>query len=116
MEIRIAETNEIKDLDIIDPKSGVNWIADLMGNHGALPTSEVDDDGYDTGNKIMSQEDYEWWSDLVDRYQAADDRYHALRKSLDDDEALVFDAQNINVDLEDYPGALNDVCDQHDKA
>ena len=116
MEIKIIETNEIKNLDIIDPKTGINWISDLMGNHDALPEREEIDE-METGYYLMSDEDHDWWARLVERYQAADDRYNELLDLLDDDEReeLERDAQGINVDLEDHPRALSQVCDKYDK-
>ena len=46
MEIKIIETNEIKELNIYDPKTNICWINDLMGNHEGLPEYETDEDGY----------------------------------------------------------------------
>lgn len=107
MEIIITETGEKEELTLIDPKSGVNWINDLMGNHDALP------DRNDEGYHLMDQENYDWWADLVTRYQAADNKYHDLLNSLtgDDYDALLDAGQNINVDLENHPEALNAICD-----
>ena len=114
MEIKIIETGKIEQLGIVDPKSGCNWIKDLMGNHGALPDLEEDADGYETGYYLMSQDDFNWWRDLTDAYQAADDRYHNLLHNTLDNEAaadLVQDAGEFYGDLEDYPGHLNACCD-----
>jgi hypothetical protein len=109
MKVTIIETNESKTLNITDPKSGMDWTNDLLGNHGALPEYSDDTDSY-----RMSRDDYEWWSDLIDRYQAADDRYYELRQSLpgDEAEALQNAAQGINCDLEYYPAALQELCDE----
>ncbi len=111
MEIKIIETGEIEELVLIDRESGVNWVRDLMGNHNALP------DRSDDGDYLMGVEDYEWWQDLTRDYQAADDRYHDLLKTLNDDDydRLLDDAQNISVDLEDFPGTLNRVCDDYEE-
>ncbi len=109
MNVTIIETGNQGELGIIDPKSGVNWINDLMGNHGALP--EYDDE---TGTYKMTQEDYDWWADLTKRYQAADDRYHELLKHIDNDryDELIEAAGNISCDLGDYPEALQAVCSE----
>jgi hypothetical protein len=109
MDVTIIETGEQEELGIIDPKSGVNWINDLMGNYGALP--EYDGE---TGTYKMTREEFNWWAALTKRYQAADNRYHRLEKDLDDDKSaeLIEAAHSINVDLEDFPAALQDVCDQ----
>jgi hypothetical protein len=68
MNVRIKETKEIKQLEIIDPKSGCSWIADLLGNHNV--GEWVDEDGYE-GLEITS-DDYEWWSDFCSSYEEAD--------------------------------------------
>ena len=109
MEIKINETNEIVTLRIID-ENGVNWINDLMGNNGALP--EYDGDYY-----LMPQDDFNHWKNLTSSYQEAYDRYNQLLRELDNDryEILIESASNINVDLEDYPGALNEICDEFEK-
>lgn len=112
MEIRIIETGEKAELSIIDSKSGVNWINDLMGNHNDLPEYDDDVDRY-----VMDQESYDWWKDLTTRYQAADDRYHELLGTIENDEyeSLLDAAQNINCDLEDLPSLLEGLCDEYAK-
>lgn len=109
MDIKIIGTNQMTKLNLIDPATKISWIRGLMGNHGALPQYDEDNDYY-----LMSQADYDWWYDLVTRYQAADDRYHDLRRSLCglQYDKLVSAADDIDVDLEDYPSALNQVCDR----
>lgn len=111
MNITIIETGENATLSITDPKSGCDWTNDLLGNHDALP--DYDDD---TDSHHMTQDDYNWWSDLIERYQAADDRYHELLHDLnnEDYEIMQETAQNISADLENYPESLQAVCDEYD--
>ncbi|MCK5612886.1 hypothetical protein KAR91_64025 [Candidatus Pacearchaeota archaeon] len=110
MEIKIKETGEIESLGIVDPKTGVNWINDLMGNHNALP----DNDDV-TGYYSMSQTDFDWWDDLVSRLSAAEDQYNNLLNYIDDKnyENLQSDYESINCDLEDRPQLIIDVCKQY---
>ncbi len=110
MDITIIETGERAELSIIDPKSGCDWTNDLLGNHDALPEYNDDD-----GTYHMSQADYAWWSDLIERYQIADDRYHELLHNVSngDYEALQEDASQISVDLDNYPEALQAVCNNY---
>jgi len=116
MEIKIIETGEKCNLIITDPKSGCGWTNDLMGNHDALP--EYDDD---EGVYLMKQEDYNWWSDLIERYQEADDRFYQLCLDLDkpnddsDYNAIREAASNISCDLDNYPESLQAVCDEFEK-
>ena len=112
MEIKIEETGEEVELTIIDPRSGVDWISDLLGNHNV-----VMQEGGGIGALLeMSQEDYDWWSDLTERYQIADFRYYDLRKTLPDDDSgyLVEAVENLSCDLEDYPELLQQICDDFD--
>lgn len=111
MKVQISETGKIEYLNITDPKSGCDWTQDLLGNHGALP--EYDDD---TDTYLMSQDDFDWWSDLVDRYQEADDRYYEICRELDENERSEFEdivsSHCGGVDLETHPDALQQACDE----
>jgi hypothetical protein len=53
MLIRIAETNEVKELRALDRKTGVEWTKDLVEAGGL----QRDDEGI----HIMSQVNYGWW-------------------------------------------------------
>ena len=78
--VKIIETGETKELSLIDPKTGLDCSSDLLGNFDAF-------DGYDDENdtKLMSQENFEWWSELLPEYEAASIAVEEHRKSLDDD-------------------------------
>lgn len=79
MEIKIKETNEIKTLKLIDPKTGCDWIKDFLGNNGADINYDDDD------NAVMSADDFKWWSDAVDRQSEIDDLYEDNRYNDDFD-------------------------------
>lgn len=106
MEIKIIETGEEVELSITDPKSGCDWISDLMGNHDELPEIEEDEEGYDTGFRLMSQESFDWWKTLTVSLEKAEDRLHELE--YDEDEKNEFIG---NCDLEDLPSYINQFCD-----
>ena len=114
MNITIIETGKQEFLSIIDPKSGCDWTQDLTGNHGALPEYDDDTDSYQ-----MSTDDFEWWSDLIERYQEADDRYYDIARSLDWYEREEFEEMVSShvggVDLETHPDALQQACDEWDE-
>ena len=120
MKIKIKQTNEEKQLNLIDPKTGLCWIGDLMGNHNALPEIETDADGWETDFRIMSQVDFDWWENLATAYQAADTRYYELCTGdgleAHEIEWMIEEANNINCDLEDLPGALEAICDAYENA
>jgi hypothetical protein len=68
MQVRINETSKIEELVIIDRKSGVNWVSDMIGNDGQF--------GYDSDAEIRTcdQETYDWWSAYISATEEADDR------------------------------------------
>ena len=111
MNVQIIETGERETLSIIDPKSGCDWIMDMMGNCDELPEYDDELDAY-----MMRQSEYDWWSNLTYEYEKADHRMHDLRASLTDEEQDVFDAlladMNSSSDLEDVPAMMNSLCDQ----
>ena len=100
MKVQIKETGNTEELAIYS--GGINYINDLMGNHGALPDHDEDSDAY-----IMDQESYEWWQSLTTNLQAAEDRLDELdlRDSFQDSGIG-------NCDLEALPGYINQFCDE----
>ena len=110
MEITIIETGEKTKLNIIDPKSGCNWINDLMGNHNELPDYNDED-----GTHHMSQVSYDWWADLTKNYQKADDRSNERLNNLEGDkyDNMLTEIQDINCELEDLPANINAICDEY---
>lgn len=109
MKVKIIETGEIKELLIIDAKSGLDYSSDLLGNHDAY-------DGFDDGNEIglMTQETYNWWAELMPRYESADMAVEDYRKTLDDDsDFLELLSHSTGCDLEDMPAALLSAIEQH---
>jgi hypothetical protein len=77
MQIIINETGAVESLSIIDPKSGTNYIADFVGNTGALHDGQFawDDDAQ---AHRCDQDTYDWWATVVAENQSLDDRKHAL--------------------------------------
>jgi hypothetical protein len=109
MKVKINETGKIEKLEIIDPKSGVNWINDLMGNHDALPEYDDEEDVC-----LIDQDEYDWWKNLTTTLEAAENRYSELRAESSDPNQLDDNKNDFcgNCDLEDLPGLLNQFCNQ----
>ncbi len=57
MDVIIKETGEVKKLVIIDQNTGVEWTSHLINNE----VLECDDNG----TIVMSQDDYDWWVDII---------------------------------------------------
>jgi len=87
MNIIITETNERTDLTIISD-NGVNWVADLIGNTGALRDGQFvwseEENAY-----IASQHTYDWWARYISDSEATDDEAEALAAKLGIDEGDV---------------------------
>jgi len=109
MAIKIEETGETKELIIIDPKTGLDWSSDLIDDDNITINSD--------GDRICSQETFEWWKSLVERYQAADNRYYeTLQKVENFEKFMEFMDSAIGVDLENYPEYLNQALDAWEDA
>jgi len=108
MTIKIIETVETAELSIIDPKTGIDWTADLLGNHNALV--------YDNDNSwyIMSQDDFNWWDTLIRDYQAADNRSHQIKTEMSRERRDEFERELafVDCDLEDLPLHIQYICDK----
>lgn len=108
-QIRIIETGEIKALNILDPKTGLDWSGDLLGNYDAC--SE-----HDGENWMMPKESYDWWERVMAEYEDADYAVEDYRKSLvDDREFYGIIAQATDCDLEDMPRAMMEAIALHQK-
>lgn len=92
MDVKINETGKIESLSIIDRKSGVNWVADLIGNAGAFNDDQF---GWGEENQIRTcdQETYDWWANYIAATERADDfraeleeeyGYDAVRDALEE--------------------------------
>ena len=108
MNVFIKETKQIKTLSIIDPKTGVDWIRDFIGNHENGQFTY--DDELDVF--ICDQENFNWWEKVVDDNQTLAYKkqeliekygYDAIYKAIDGEGC---------VDLEDYASCINQVLDE----
>lgn len=112
MKIRIKETGKLETLTIIDPNSGVNWAGDLVGNDEDITYND------DTDEYECQQSAYDWWANHMYKHQAADERWTELLRSADADDDTHDKMQDDyysshgHGDLEDWPDALNEICDK----
>ena len=108
MDIYIIDTNATAELtEIIDPKTGIAWTSDLLGNHNA---GEWDDE---REMLAMDKTEFDWWEALVADYQDADNRKNELLTQLSGDawgKASAAFAE-LDCDLEDCPRFMRDLCD-----
>jgi len=111
MKIIIKETNETKMLSIIDPKTGLDWISDFVGNTGATSDGQFEwNDDLDA--YVCDKYTYEWWEKLTTSAQKAGNRLYEIRIASGDNAAneIIEDASVYN-DLDDFYNQINNVID-----
>ena len=91
----INNTSEIETLSIIDRSSGVNWIADLLGDAGI----HADEDG----NYHMDREDFDWWAEYINGYTATEHDVAEMAEMTGED------FYKIRQRVMDYAGESNDM-------
>ncbi len=74
--MKILVNGQIKDLVLIDTKSGCEWTQDLIGNA----------DGYDDDQELymMTAATYDWWLNYINTEQDLQDRMQLITANLDD--------------------------------
>lgn len=113
MKIKIKETNEIVTLRYTDRNSGVNNIADLIGNHGGFGSDEHQfEHDAERGVYIASRDTVEWWEKVAADMEALDERIDELK--LEHGSDAVYDAiQHVNsVDLEYHAAEVHAALDE----
>jgi hypothetical protein len=97
---------EEKELILIG-KNGIDWSDDFIGNtaHGM----ESDDEG----RYIATEEDFEWWENMIAKWQRMEAVAAEYKDRFDRDEvdAVVNDAAG-GYDLEYQPGAVIDALEE----
>ena len=98
MRIKIKETGEVKELNIFD-KNGINWTNDLI-----LGVEEV---RYNRETEMyeMEQEQYDWWKEYIENFEADEEKASILAGELEIDESEIWDRYN-SYHTTDY-------CDHH---
>lgn len=111
MKIIIRETSAVETLSIIDPKSGVDYIADYIGNTGALIDGQFEwDEDHDA--YVCDQEVFDWWSAVVTANQVLDDRIHDLVQDYGSEKVCDVIHAAGSVDIEDHAANVNQALDE----
>lgn len=111
MDIIIKETSASESFSIIDPKTGVNWISDFVGNTGATMDGQfVWDDELDA--YVCDQETYDWWENCIDEHQKLADRVYELEQEHGWDAVHKVIDDEYYCDLGDQPRHVNSVLDE----
>lgn len=116
MQIIIKETGELKNLSLIDRKTGLDYLIDVIGDSGELwdSTWRVGSFRYDEERDayICSRDVYEWWRDWVEDYDAMEDRIEALIEEHGEDAVNEAIDGVRPVDIEDAVIATNRALDE----
>ena len=67
MRFYITDKNVYEELELIDPKTGIDWICDFIGNSGAVGDYIKYDD--EKGAYLIDSENFEWWKNVVAEMQ-----------------------------------------------
>lgn len=111
MKIIIKETSAIETLSIIDPKSGVDYISDFIGNTGALIDGQFEWDE-DRDAYVCGQDTFDWWSVVVTVNQELNDRIHDLVQEHGSEKVYEVIHAAGSVDLEDHAVNVNQALDE----
>jgi hypothetical protein len=109
MKIKIIESQEVLELSIIDPRTGINWINDFCNS----PEEFIPADIYsETGEDYECTRDaFDWWLDVAKRYEKADFRLCDLQAEYGRDALAEFIEDACCCDLEDMSNYLNQAMD-----
>lgn len=91
MDVIIRETKERKNLGIEDPKTGLDYTEDFIGNSGGFIFGDFErtEDEYGiTDGYLVSQETYNWWKSVMAVHEYAADLMSKFREDVEDLEAI----------------------------
>jgi hypothetical protein len=100
MQIFNTDTQAIETISITNPDSGVEFTRDLIGNAGGFDNFGWDDD---REMHACDQSTFDWWADVVGKYQVLEDLEHSLKQEHGSDA--------VNKVLEDSGCGYNDFAD-----
>lgn len=113
MKVLIKETGVKEELRLVDPKTGVDFVKDFVGNHGAFVdgqfTRVTESDAYE-----CDQDTFDWWEQVIADHQALEYRIQELSSTHGSDRvAEVVNEASIRInDLEDVAVAVNRALDE----
>jgi hypothetical protein len=106
MNCYIKETKQIKTLELISAQTQCDFLADLMGNYGALNDGQfvfdAERDAY-----ICAQETFKWWDNVIDEHQELEYRIHELIQEHGRDAVLEVIEDAGDGDLESHASRMN---------
>ncbi|GIV81740.1 MAG: hypothetical protein KatS3mg051_1094 [Anaerolineae bacterium] len=111
MRVYVPDSGLEATLSIVDPDTGVNYAQDFIGNAGALSDGQFVF-SEEHGAYLCSSETLEWWVEVLEEYQALEDRIHSLERMHGWERVQRVLDEVPAADLEDYPGRANTALDK----
>lgn len=110
MRIQIKETGQIRRLTAIDPETETEGTRKLLKRQNQLgPYNPY------TNAHIMPQSNFDWWEDVLPRYQRTLDQSHELTRSINASAKLRKVIEGADSEAEDYfQRTLEAICDEHE--
>lgn len=120
MTIITTDTNITSALGITDPRTGIDYVADYIGNTGAF-CDPIDNGGieYDDDANVYrcTQATLDWWADHLEAMEAAELRLYHARQDYGYEDVDAYMSQAIlGCDLEDMPAAIMAALDEFEAA
>lgn len=111
LKVQITGTKEIRELSMIDPSTGADYVQDFIGNYDALADGQFIWDE-EAGAYQAEQDTFDWWSEVISAQNALAERIAELKKEQGSDEVEAVVAAASEVDLEDHAAAVNKALDE----
>lgn len=111
MKVIIKETKATRTFELIDPKSGVNYVTDFIGNAGGFVNGDFSWNE-EQGAYVCNQDSYDWWEKVIADNQALDHRISELSEKHGNDAVSDVVLAAATTDLEDHAGAVNFALDE----
>lgn len=110
--VKIRETGETKELELIDQKTGCSWVVDFIGNTGAMNDGQFEYDE-DNGVYLCDQGTFDWWDEIITKQDELDTRIAEMCEEYDFDTIMdiVWNATEAGTDLENEADYINQELD-----
>jgi len=109
--MRVLVSGKIEALELIDPKSGTNCAADIIGNYGGFIDGQFryneEADAYE-----CTPETFEWWKRVLADHQALENRIAELVEEHGSEAVYEVVGSVGGYDLEDQPAAVHAALDE----
>ncbi|MET1174356.1 hypothetical protein [Paenibacillus amylolyticus] len=107
IKVLIGGTTDTPILSMIDPITGIDWVKDFIGNHGAFIDGQFSlIEGSDI--YVADQETYDWWSKVLADQAALAERI----SDINDEEVNCIVSSASECDLEDQAARVNAALDE----